>query len=661
MVEMTGMRPGFRRDINGLRAWAVLAVIFYHFGIPGFGGGFVGVDVFFVISGFLMTGIVVKGLERNDFSLLDFYLARGRRIVPALAFLCAVLLVLGWLVLPQTDYKMLSSHSAYALSFLSNVEFWQEAGYFDVASHEKWLLHTWSLSVEWQYYLILPVVLWAVWRLKAGRAVQTWALGLGLVASLSTSVWVTDHHPSTAFFLLHTRAWEMLSGGLVFLLGGHVRLSARQRRHIESAGLLSIALAVIVFDKDTAWPGWRAVLPVAGAMLVLLAARTSRWTSSALPQWLGDRSYSLYLWHWPVVVALGYLELNDDTPAIGAALALTVLLGHLSYTWVEVTSRRFFEKKRAISAIGGLVVMALAVIVPALGVWKQQGIPGRLSPKIDIAASEGQNANPRIPECFRDSGSTSPSCIVGGHDWKVIAAGDSHVSVLISALAEAKGSGEAGVVWWSYSGCVFLPQIKISPFGSFAKRNADFQCPEFNNWAYRQLDSVSASVPIVIINRYALAAFGENYKNPNAAVPEVYFSRPYPATTSDFLKEFAGQVSDAACQLAKQRPVYLMRPIPEMGLDVPRVLSRRMSFGITDDIWVSMESYRKRNAWLLAAQDEARDKCGVKILDPLPYLCHDGRCYGSKNGRSLYRDDNHLSEFGNKFLVPMFAEVFKER
>lgn len=133
----------FRRDINGLRAWAVVGVILYHFGVPGFSGGFIGVDIFFVISGFLMTGIVVRKLERGSFSLLDFYLARARRIVPALAVLCACLVTVGWFMLMSPDYKKLASHSVYSLAFLSNIEYWQEAGYFDVASHEKWLLHTW--------------------------------------------------------------------------------------------------------------------------------------------------------------------------------------------------------------------------------------------------------------------------------------------------------------------------------------------------------------------------------------------------------------------------------------------------------------------------------------------------------------------------------------
>ena len=323
-------RPSFRADINGLRAWAVAAVVLYHFGVPGFAGGFVGVDVFFVISGFLMTGLVVKGLERGTFSVMGFYMARGRRIVPALVVVCVVLLALGWFVLLPPDYKMLSTHSVYAVSFLSNVEFWLEAGYFDAASHEKWLLHTWSLSVEWQFYLILPLVLWVVWRVKPGRAAQTWAIGLGLAASLAASVWVTSSNASAAFYLLHTRAWEMLGGGLVFLLAGKLTLSAAQRRIVEAAGLLLIVLAVVIFDKGTVWPGWRAMLPVMAAMLVLVASRTSVWTASALPQWLGDRSYSLYLWHWPVVVALVYVDLRDNPLAIAAAIVLTVVLGHLS-------------------------------------------------------------------------------------------------------------------------------------------------------------------------------------------------------------------------------------------------------------------------------------------------------------------------------------------
>lgn len=652
-------RPSFRADINGLRAWAVTAVVFYHFGVLGFGGGFVGVDVFFVISGFLMTGLVVKGLERDSFSVLGFYMARGRRIVPALVALCAVLLVLGWFALLPPDYKMLSTHSVYALTFLSNVEFWQEAGYFDVASHEKWLLHTWSLAVEWQFYLILPLVLWGVWRMRPGRVAQTWAVGLGLVASLAAAVWVTNVNPSAAFYLLHTRAWEMLGGGLVFLLGSRVTLTALQRRWLESAGLLLIVLAVAIFNKDSVWPGWRAMLPVVAAMLVLLANRTSLWTASALSQWLGDRSYSLYLWHWPMVVALKYVGQSDNALAVVGALILTGLLGHLSFVWVENTSRRYLEKQRLTHAAGALVLVAVAVTLPAVVVWKLQGVAGRFAPRIELVAAQTYNFNPRRDECHPSKGLEPPNCVYGGKDWKVIVVGDSHADALVTGVAEGQIHGNAGVVEWTYSGCAFVPELKISPFGSLAKRGREYKCPEFLKWEEQQFEVVSADIPVVIIGRYAFLAMGYNERKPLNNVPEVYFSNVFALPKPEFLKEFASHITQSACQLAKRRTVYMVRPIPEMGFDVPKTLSRRMIFGKYEDLSIPIEDYRQRNDWVWAAQNAARDQCGIKILDPTRYLCHDGRCYGSQNGMPLYRDDDHLSEFGNKLLVPMFAEVYK--
>lgn len=212
----------FRKDINGLRAWAVVAVVLFHFGVPGFAGGFVGVDIFFVISGFLMTNILIKKLEnpQQKFSVWDFYLARAERIAPALLVLCIALLALGWFLLPPQDYRSLGMHTLTSVLFASNIQYWREAGYFDAASHDKWLLHTWSLSVEWQFYLVLPLLLWGVWRLWPGRCNAAQVHILLLLASLALLVWLTSQKPEAAFFLLPTRAWEMLAGALAVLNGG---------------------------------------------------------------------------------------------------------------------------------------------------------------------------------------------------------------------------------------------------------------------------------------------------------------------------------------------------------------------------------------------------------------------------------------------------------
>lgn len=388
----------FRPDIAGLRAWAVLAVMLFHFGVPGFAGGFVGVDIFFVISGFLMTRIIVGGLQGQDgrrFSVLGFYLARARRIVPALLVLCAVLLALGWFALPATDYRPLGMHALTSVLFVSNIQYWREAGYFDVASHDKWLLHTWSLSVEWQFYLLLPLLLWSMWRLWPGRRCMGLVLGAGLLASITLSVWLTGQKPEAAFFLLPTRAWEMLAGGLVALAGTVASTVTQWRqRTLEGLGFVMVAISIVTANPAR-WPGVAAVLPVLGTVLVLIAQRHDSWlTAPALLQRLGDWSYSVYLWHWPVAVALVYAGWQEQGGAVLAGMALSLALGWASYRWVEPLGRQRLAHWPTLPALGAVAVVTALVALPALMVRQQQGVPGRLRPQVEALAAAAQDANP---------------------------------------------------------------------------------------------------------------------------------------------------------------------------------------------------------------------------------------------------------------------------
>ena len=212
-TSSSAQHDAFRLDINGLRAWAVTAVVLYHFGIPGFSGGFAGVDVFFVISGFLMAGIVVGGLEKQRFKLFDFYMARARRIVPALLIVVLVVLVVGAVILMPGDFKQMGRHARDSLFFMSNLRYLKESGYFDVASHEKWFLHTWSLSVEWQFYLIYPLILAVVYRFLPQRRLLLALHGIALLASFSLAVYWVGSKSELAFYLLQARAWELLLGG----------------------------------------------------------------------------------------------------------------------------------------------------------------------------------------------------------------------------------------------------------------------------------------------------------------------------------------------------------------------------------------------------------------------------------------------------------------
>lgn len=651
--------PGFRPDINGLRAWAVMAVILFHFDIPGFSGGFVGVDVFFVISGYLMTAIVIKGLELGRFSLIDFYAARVRRILPALLVLCMVLLGIGYFVLPPLDYTQLAGHTLSALGFYSNFRFWSEVGYFDVVSHQKLLLHTWSLSVEWQFYVLLPIVLATVWRFWPGRRTQLSVVLLGCVLSFAASVTITAHSPTSAFYLLQGRAWEMLAGGLVFLLARRLDFPSRIKAVVEQLGLLMVVLSVLLFDKHTAWPGWQAALPVLGAMMVLAAhCDRSLWTGTRVAQWLGDRSYSLYLWHWPMVVALVYVEQEKNPVAVSGAIALTLLLGHASCRWVELPLRRHLANLTPFRFWLGVSALFGAALLAAFAIRQGKGIEGRLSLEVERVAAASKSINPRQAKCHAKSGIESPSCVWGGEVWRVIALGDSHTSAIVTAIAAA-GGANAGAVEWSYSNCPYVMDLKFTP-EFLATKKRRFLCQDFVKWATERLDSLPGDIPVVITNRYAVRIFGHNEDDQLLSKPDAYFSQPYDKRDERVFAEFKEAIVKTACHLANRRKVYLLRPIPEIGVDVPRMLSRRLVFGLRKDVSVPRADYLSRNQWVWEAQDEAARRCGVTILDPTEFLCDAENCYGSRDLQPYYKDDDHLSEVGNKLLVPMFRRIYAE-
>jgi peptidoglycan/LPS O-acetylase OafA/YrhL len=364
----------FRQDINGLRAWAVISVVLYHFGVPGFSGGFIGVDVFFVISGFLMTSIIISGLEKDNFSLWGFYLARARRIIPALIVLCTTLLILGWFWLPSADYKTLGNHASAALSFFSNFKFWREAGYFDTASHEKWLLHTWSLSVEWQFYILLPIGCLLLWRWLGRNGVKL-ALVFIAAISLTLSIYVSAHWPGAAFYLLPTRVWEMLAGGLIWWITSTKTIPLQLARLFEGIGFSLILLAVILFNSTMQWPGYFALVPVIGAMLVLTAKRSNSFlTANSVANRLGKSSYSIYLWHWPLVVLLTYIGEQRNPLWIAAGIGFSILIGELSYHCIENTTRPKLASLNKIKELSAIAVPASIVVCGALFINLSNGL-----------------------------------------------------------------------------------------------------------------------------------------------------------------------------------------------------------------------------------------------------------------------------------------------
>ncbi len=624
----------FRQDINALRAIAVVSVLLYHFGVPGFAGGFVGVDVFFVISGYLMTGIILGGLAEGHFSLLRFYLARARRIMPALAVLVTALLALGWFFLPPSDYAGLGLHGASSSLFFSNFVYKGEDGYFDVPSRTKWLLHTWSLSVEWQFYLIYPLLL--VFFRRHGRTIA--ALGaLSLLVSICTSASI----PSFAFYLLPTRLWEMALGGLI------VALPKATTRAGRWPGYALIAAAIFCLSHDDTWPGYLALLPTLGTALVIWSNGSAKLEQMRPVQAIGTWSYSLYLWHWPFVVALGYAGLSQDPAAIASAMTLCLIAAIASYTFVEAPLR---ERK-----IGWLPLGLMTLLPAALGLalWLAHGVPARVSPAALAFDQAAQEHSSNADRCAFDKKTHRLGAKCKPAEAAFAVWGDSHAGAVYSAVKAASG-GRRGVLV-TYSSC---PTI----FGAYVVTKRDKTiCPGFNDAALAALKTLPPHAPIMIVNRYGYYLSGRDTSTDR----RMMLGFDVPQAGKDGTALFSDTLTQSLCRIKHEtgRSVYALKPVPEMGIDIPRTLARRVMILPAQPLPAlahPLAEYEVRQKVVLETLARAHAECGIGVIDTPAALCADGTCQSHDGAEVFYFDDNHLSEAGNKKLVPLLKAIFKK-
>lgn len=625
----------FRGDINGLRAIAVIAVVLYHFGLPGFGGGFAGVDVFFVISGFLMTGLLLGREGGGQLQLLRFYLARARRIVPALAALCVVLLAYGWLRLSPFDYREMAKHVGASILFVSNHVYLKEAGYFEAAAREKWLLHTWSLSVEWQFYLVYPLFLLLCRRLSPsrGRLLAT-ALWVALLASLALSAWFAHVRPATGFFVLPARAWEMLAGSLVFLYGRVLQdaLGTRGRRALEVFGLGLLLLSLFLVDAATPWPGYWALLPVLGTVLVLVADNGRRALSAARSlQAIGLWSYSIYLWHWPIVVAFDQAGLLSSPAWIVAGVALSVLTGWLSYRWIEQPSRRFLAARPPLRSAAQACLLVALAFVPALTVYLGKGLHHlRFAGNPALPEAQAVEGYPerfrarydsfyRMGRCFLEPrqgpNAFRPECSPESASWLLW--GDSHGAHLWHGFEVELGM--TGAAQLTASGCPPLQGI------DFPKRP---ECRGINEHA---IDLARRLRPDVLVLAGAWVAYDE-----------------------EVIRE------GLKASLSALRVGLDWRPRIVVVGSVPHWLRGLPSLLVNDLLTGHGEMVSRRALDPLAAE---RDRLlgeiaaaeGVDFFSPMSGVCDDTGCrrfFGEGAGMVPFAiDDAHLSDAASRFVV----------
>jgi peptidoglycan/LPS O-acetylase OafA/YrhL len=645
----------FRSDINGLRAIAIIGVLLFHFNKEWIPGGFAGVDVFFVISGYLMTGIIVGKLIPQKITLWEFYLARANRIIPALAVLCCTLLFLGWFFITPIDYRALAKHALSSITFLSNIAYWREISYFDAASSEKWLLHTWSLSVEWQFYLLYPLAMLMLRPIFGTRWFHS-VMWLGFLLSLALSCWGALYKPHLSFYMLPFRAWEMLLGGLVYI--SPMNLSPRVKIVSLVSGLLLIVASYLLLSEELPWPGAYAILPALGAALVILANVKTFLFDNPVIRNIGLWSYSIYLWHWPLAVIGVYYTLPSSWIFWGIFLSL--LFGCLSYRFVERFSfgrecARFVLLFRKPSVLISFPVMLLSAVV-----FVGNAFPGHYSKDVLDAIAEKQNRNPLQCMEKQDAGSEFLICRTAdgqANQPSFIVVGDSHANAISSAVAAALGDDSSGINLVR-AGCPYI-------LGSKNRNTSNNEeCVRDNVERRRLLNDAFAQVPVIFGARLAAYLFGQSDPlrvQRGDKFPSIYFKEEHQQYSDQLLAEVELHMVETICELTQAgRRVVIVGSIPEMGLDVPNYVSRTALLGMAAEPKISIDMHEARVGKLDSMLRRVAEECKAKFINPAEFLCDNQYCYGTENGRSLYYDGDHLSEFGNKKLLPAFSEFFAE-
>lgn len=603
----------FRADINGLRAYAVLAVMVFHFDKLWLPGGFAGVDVFFVISGFLMTGIIFRRFEADNFSIFKFYSDRVRRIIPALLFLVIVLLAFGYVSLAPITYASLAKHAESSLLFISNIVYWHESGYFDASALEKFLLHTWSLSVEWQFYLIYPLLLWTLRRFVSICMLKKLVL-IATVLSFFISIYLSYQWPTVSYFLLPARIWEMLCGGVAFLFPFSVH-GKIHKRMLEGVGILFIITSFFVASEHTIWPGYFALLPVTGAFLLIQANGASVLTNNIVFQKIGFWSYSLYLWHWPILVVnhLYSLELS-----FGLFLILTLICGVASYYLIE---------RRKWKTIKVLCITGLVLLLSYFLVHKTGGADYRVPSEYSLSAKDyhakyygGANYPTHKKTVFNASQE-------GGYDYVLI--GDSFARQYASYLTEEK----IAVSTWFADGCIFFPNYTQSIAGKIfdlCKKQSDqlFQTDWFNE----------SNKPII------WAQYWQGYSLINkqeSAEIVVYSSNPEKYTSI-----LRSEVKTVLSHYPNKK-IFLVGETSPPSYHVYNCQAEKFI-----NRWRKCPEFSSRNERPIntVLREVASEFPQVEYISPNEVLCEQERCKVIVQEQPVFSDAIHLSIYGGRIV-----------
>lgn len=652
----------YRADIDGLRAVAVAPVVLYHAGVDAFSGGFVGVDVFFVISGFLITGILLRDFENDQFSILRFYERRVRRIFPALFVVLAVFtpLVL-WFYLP-TDAESFGWSLLGATFFSSNFVFWREAGYFDAPAQTKPLLHTWSLAVEEQFYILFPLFLS---RFAKSREALLAGLLSVWAGSFLGSLMALEGAPSGAFYLPQSRAWELLTGALLAAVpADRLRIRPRfgpsvDRLAAELLGAVGIALilyAVFSFDELTPFPGIAALAPCLGAALVIRSgASQATWTARALSLkpvvLLGLISYSLYLWHWPALALAQYVTLGALPESTAIAIATgSVVAATISWRYVErpFRSPNALFSRRQVFALAATVMAVAAATGLAAG--QTGGFPRRFANEQLARLDRALRLNRIRLRCI----SAGDLCQIGadGPEPSFLIWGDSHAIAVLPGIDDlARRLGATGLAGYSH---MCTPLVGVHRLGDAGL------CIDFNETMLSRVRDLHSVETVILVGRWAICADASVYENESTKPCALGLSgddAPDAERTRELFVIGLANTVRGLRELGKE--VVFMAQAPEVSFSVPHALTLRERLSQPPPEGPLLTDYLRRQSRSMAIFEQLRDRYGARIVYPHRTLCPDDRCRIARDGESLYLDDDHLNDLGAQAISVIFEGIIE--
>ena len=676
LAEMTTptphfLHPKYRPDIDGLRAVAVLSVIAFHAFPSWVRGGFIGVDVFFVISGYLISTIIFENLDKGTFSFSEFYSRRIRRIFPALLLVLIACFAFGWFALLADEYKQLGKHIAAGAGFISNFILWNEAGYFDNSAETKPLLHLWSLGIEEQFYIVWPLLLWFAWKRKFNLLIITIVVA---IASFVLNIRSIEHDMVATFYSPQTRFWELLSGSLLAWVTlykndtfANVKLRKQEADGKTLSNVLSfLGLLLLVYgfwriNKELSFPGKWAVIPVVGVILIILAGPNTwinrKILSNKIAVWFGLISYPLYLWHWPILSFARIVESEVPSRSIRiAAVVLSVFLAWLTYNLVERPVR--LGKAGTVKVT---VLVALMTIVGCVGhyTYKKDGFSFRNQTltdnmnqlSYDFPTSElCRKKRPYVRSCYESDTK---------HKTTILLIGDSHMEALTSGFKKLYDNVgiNYNILSVSSPGCpYFLNTDRVYSDGAF--EGCKLVLDKIIIEAINRKDIEW----IVISGRHTVRFFGTGFGPVEERTFGEVRSYRYDSNGVSSSKNYEvfelGLAATIDVLSMEKKKLVFVHQMPELGFD-PRACIKRFSFGQHKDCVIDKSVvFSRQGPCRESVSRIVKDRINVFQVDPTNFVCNTNVCSPfNASGGLMYRDDDHMSKLAADYFAVEIIKV----